>query len=125
MARKSREIVLAALRSSDGFATAQSVHGRAVALGDPIGLATVYRTLRQLADDDLIDQMFGDDGQVQYRFCAGEHHHHLTCRQCSATIEIEADAVEVWSHELASRFGFSDVRHVLELSGVCPACQSN
>ena len=125
MARKTVDIVLAALRSSDGFISAQEVHQRATDLGDRIGLATVYRALRLLVATDQVDALYGDDGAARYRYCGNEHHHHLVCRQCNFTVEIEAAVVEEWAARLAGDQGFSDLHHVLEVSGVCAACRSS
>jgi hypothetical protein len=27
-------------------------------------------------------------------------------------------------HDISERFGYGDLRHVLELNGTCPSCQS-
>lgn len=122
MARRTVDIVVGALRASEGFATAQEVHLRAIALGNTISVATVYRALRQLTDAGTVDQIVGDDAQQRYRFCGDAHHHHLVCRSCGLTIEVEAAVIETWTNELAVARGFSDVRHILEISGVCAAC---
>lgn len=50
--------------------------------------------------------------------------HHLVCRECGATVEIEADAVETWADEVASRYGFTNAGHELEIFGECSDCSS-
>jgi Fur family ferric uptake transcriptional regulator len=39
-------------------------------------------------------------------------------------VEVDAPELEKWAHAIGERHGFTDLRHVLELNGVCPACQS-
>ena len=124
MARKSEQIVLEALARAEGFSSAQDVHADAVATGQAIGLATVYRALRQLVLDGRADTLRGDDGEVRYRHCGGEHHHHLICRGCGRTREIAAGDIEAWTHAVAREHGFRDVHHVIELTGICEPCQS-
>ena len=38
--------------------------------------------------------------------------------------EVDTPELEQWSNEIAARFKYSDVRHVVELSGVCSSCRS-
>jgi len=53
------------------------------------------------------------------------HHHHLACRVCGATVEVDAPDLELWANEIAAKHGYRDLRHVLELNGICPTCQSH
>jgi Fe2+ or Zn2+ uptake regulation protein len=91
--------------------------------GDAVGLATVYRTLQQLADDGDVDVLRTADGEAVYRRCStGRHHHHLVCRSCGRTVELDAAAVERWARRMGEEHGFSDVDHVVELFGTCREC---
>ena len=107
-----------------GFISAQELHGLIVRHGGRIALATVYAQLRKLVDSGEIDVVMTDRGESLFRRCdVDAHHHHLACRNCGATVDVDAPELERWSAQLASRHGYSDVRHVLELNGLCPACQ--
>ena len=92
--------------------------------GDTIGLTTVYRTLQALADADEVDVMRLPGGEHLYRRCSDTHHHHLVCRTCGATVEVEGPAVESWTTKIAAQYGYSDVSHTLELFGTCGTCRS-
>ena len=62
-----------------------------------------------------------DDGEAVYRACrTGDHHHHLVCRVCGRTLEIEGPAVERWTESVAAAHGFRDVTHTVEIFGTCP-----
>ena len=63
-----------------------------------------------------------EDGEAIYRRCSDAHHHHLVCRSCGATIEVEGPAVERWTRAIAAEHGYSDVSHTLEIFGTCPGC---
>lgn len=119
---RQRAAVLAMLDSLTQFTSAQDIHARLRDDGATVGLTTVYRTLQSLADAGQVDVIRTDDGEAMYRRCAAEHHHHLVCRRCGTTIEVDSPAVEAWAAEVAEQHGFRDIGHTLEIYGSCPAC---
>lgn len=121
-----RREVIATLGRVQGFVSAQELHALIVRSGGQISLATVYTQLKRLADDHEVDVIMTTRGESLFRRCVVEsHHHHLACSACGAIVEVDTPELEKWSRDIAQRYGYRDVRHVLELSGVCPACQSN
>ncbi|WP_314103722.1 transcriptional repressor [uncultured Frigoribacterium sp.] len=117
-----REAVREALGRSEGFVSAQSLHGQLRETGSPIGLATVYRALADLATDGAADSL-QQEGESLYRACTpGTHHHHLICRTCGTTVEIEAAAVETWARQVAAQHGFTEAQHIVDVFGTCAAC---
>ena len=118
-----REAVRDALGNNAGFVSAQSLHSGLRETGSPIGLATVYRALADLAVEGEADSLQSDQGEALYRACTpGQHHHHLICRSCGLTVEIEADAVEAWAHHVATENGFTQPSHVVDVFGLCAKC---
>jgi Fur family ferric uptake transcriptional regulator len=117
-----REAVRDALESNDGFLSAQSLHSQLRTAGSPIGLATVYRALADLAVEGEADSL-QQEGESLYRACTpGQHHHHLICRNCGLTVEIEADEVERWAKSIAAQNGFTQANHVVDVFGLCANC---
>jgi Fur family ferric uptake transcriptional regulator len=117
-----REAVREALGSSEGFVSAQALHSNLRDSGSPIGLATVYRALADLAVEGEADSL-QQEGESLYRACTpGSHHHHLICRNCGLTVEIEADAVEQWAKAVATEHGFTQPNHIVDVFGFCAAC---
>lgn len=117
-----RAAVQEALSSREAFVSAQSLHLALKAGGSPIGLATVYRALADLAEEGEADSL-QSDGESLYRACTSPgHHHHLICRSCGRTVEIEADDIEQWAAAVATRYGFRDPQHVVDVFGTCGAC---
>ncbi|MCW2779819.1 MAG: zinc uptake regulator, Fur family [Marmoricola sp.] len=119
---RQRKAVAAALESFDDFRSAQEIHEILRGGGDTVGLSTVYRSLQALADAGEIDMLRSEAGEAVYRRCSAAHHHHLVCRSCGATVEVEGPAVEKWTRAVASAHGYSDVSHTLEIFGTCPDC---
>jgi Fur family transcriptional regulator, ferric uptake regulator len=119
---RQRAAVEALLVDIDDFMSAQDLHARLRAQGQTVGLATVYRTLQAMATDGEVDMMRTADGEAVYRRCSTGHHHHLVCRSCGRTVEVEGPAVESWTDRISAENGFSDVHHTLEIFGTCSAC---
>ena len=117
-----REAVRSALSESEGFVSAQSLHSHLRDQGSSIGLATVYRALSDLASEGEADSL-QQEGESLYRACTpGSHHHHLICRNCGLTVEIEADAVEEWARDVAAQHGFTQPNHIVDVFGLCADC---
>ena len=104
------------------FLSAQEVHSRLRATGTRIGLTTVYRALQSMADAGEVDVLRTDDGESVYRRCSTGHHHHLVCRTCGRTVEVEGPTVERWADRVATEHGFRDVEHTVEVFGTCNRC---
>jgi Fur family ferric uptake transcriptional regulator len=112
-----------ALSEATGFVSAQQLHQVLQNHGSTVGLATVYRALADMAAANEADSLQSRDGELLYRACGTDHHHHLICRQCGLTIEIEAERVEKWADDLAETHGFSDASHTIDIFGTCSDCR--
>jgi Fur family ferric uptake transcriptional regulator len=120
---RQRAAVAAALAKQEGFASAQALHDALRHDGESVGLTTVYRHLQALADAGEVDVLRTDDGESVYRRCEqDDHHHHLVCRSCGATVEVTGPAVEAWAEAVAAEHGYRDVSHTLEVFGTCAGC---
>ncbi len=109
-----------ALASAEGFQSAQALYDAMRRSGESIGLTTVYRHLQALAESGEVDVLRTADGESVYRRCQGEdHHHHLVCRSCGATVEVTGASVERWAASVAAQHGFRDVSHTVEVFGTC------
>ena len=121
---RQRRAVGAILDDLDAFASAQEIHDILQQRGEKVGLSTVYRNLQALVDAAEVDALRGADGEVRYRQCSAGHHHHLVCRNCGRTVEVEGPTVERWADRVAGEHGFTDVAHTLEIFGTCDECGS-
>ena len=119
---RQRLAVTNALEGIDDFRSAQEIHELLRAGGESVGLTTVYRSLQALADDGLVDVIVRSDGESVYRRCSTHHHHHLVCRSCRSTVEVDAPSVESWAARVADDHGFTEVSHTVEVFGLCPRC---
>ena len=119
---RSNPRVLHTLESAGRFASAQEVYKLMQREGQSIGLTTVYRALQSLVNAKIVDILRREDGEAIYRLCGDTHHHHIVCKGCGDTVEIEGGAVEKWAKSLAAEHGYRDVGHSAEIFGLCPKC---
>jgi len=90
-----------------------------------IGYATVYRTLKLLAECGVASERRFGDGLSRYELAddASAHHDHLICVSCGKIVEFEEPRIEALQDEIASRHGFEIVSHKHEMYGTCPECR--
>jgi Fur family ferric uptake transcriptional regulator len=113
--------IAAALASLPGFCSAQEIHAELRRRGEHVGLTTVYRHLQVLSEQGAVDTIRDESGEALYRQCGSTaHHHHLTCRVCGRSVEVEGRVVEQWAAKVAAEAGFTAVDHTVELFGLCP-----
>lgn len=92
---------------------------------DPkVGYATVYRTLKLLAESGLAYERHFGDGLTRYEIAHQEtHHDHLICQECGLIVEFEEPKIEKLQDQIAKTYGFTLRSHRHELYGLCKDCQ--
>jgi Fur family transcriptional regulator, ferric uptake regulator len=112
------------LADADTFLSAQDIYVALRDNGEGVGLATVYRHLQKLSDTGALDAVTGADGELVYRQCGSRHHHHhLVCRSCRRSTELESAEFEQWAARQAAHRGYTDVEHTVEIFGTCATCR--
>jgi Fur family transcriptional regulator, ferric uptake regulator len=120
---KAQRAVLGVLDGAATFLSAQDIHARLRAQGSTVGLTSVYRATQALADDGSVDVLRTAGGESTFRRSdTPSHHHHLVCRRCGATVEVEAPGLERWLAAIARTYHYDVESHTLEVVGVCPRC---
>ncbi|RJO60453.1 MAG: transcriptional repressor [Dehalococcoidia bacterium] len=119
---------LSVLEAVDGMRaqfTPQQLYERLQKQHPDIGLVTVYRTLKLLAESGLICRM-GYSGRSQsYARRPQEHHHHLVCAGCDKVVNVSSCGLGEMERKLASETGFAISDHHLEFMGLCRQCRAN
>jgi len=121
---RQRTAIASALTGAAEFRSAQEIHADLAGSGTRVGLATVYRNLQAMAADGEVDVIRTPDGEAVYRSCSTHHHHHVVCRSCGLAVEVTGDAVERWADAVARAHGFTQVRHTVEMDGLCADCSA-
>jgi len=94
---------------------------------DPgVGHTTVYRTLKLLAEAGLAREVRFGDGRTRYEHnYKHQHHEHMICTVCSATIEFYSAELEAIQDAIAAKYNFEPVQHSLRIFGICENCRSD
>jgi Fur family ferric uptake transcriptional regulator len=86
-----------------------------------LGIATVYRTIKMLADEGWISTVRLPGERPRYELAGKPHHHHFYCQGCGRVYEVPGS--EALLAELTPR-GFVLESHDLVLCGRCAACNA-
>jgi Fur family transcriptional regulator, ferric uptake regulator len=118
-----RLAILRILREAGEHLTPAEVFQQAHQVVPGMTEATVYRTLNFFAEHGLAFPTQRQNGQLVYE--SAEHdHHHLVCRACGKTLEIEHAALQPLYERFQISTGYQiDFVH-LTFFGLCPACQA-
>ena len=114
--------VLDELSNTEEFVSAQELHQKITLSGKKLGLTTVYRALTEMVEQGLADSLSLSDGEMRYRICTPEHHHHLICRVCGKTVEFDLPGFEELAQSVAKQNSFTELSHEIELFGICKDC---
>jgi Fur family ferric uptake transcriptional regulator len=123
-----RRAVIHAISSSQDHLTPTAVFEKVSQDHPGIGLVTVYRTLKLLADLDLICELHTGDNCPSYTASTPQHHHHLICSGCGKVVDFTSSntvrhSLSTLEARLSHESGFRIDDHVLEFSGLCQGCQ--
>lgn len=119
-----QQAVLELLRRSEHFRSAQQLHLEIREHQTTrIGLSTVYRILRTLAERNIAETQRAEDGETLYRLrTTSGHCHYLLCRRCGRAVRFTAADIELHTTQLARQHRYTDVTHHIDLYGTCPRC---
>lgn len=119
-----RRVVLEVVRGTDSHPTAERVHEMVRRQLPRVSLGTVYRNLRLLVAQGLVNELPGPharfDGNVS-------DHHHFTCLGCGRIADVAGTMTEPHSRALclrvAAQSGLSVSHHRIDFYGRCPECR--
>lgn len=90
---------------------------------DPVGKATVYRTLDLLLTARLIrEHDFGEGFRRYEPRRIRLRHEHLVCTRCGKVIEFQSEEIERLEADVASLHQFQPTHHKVEIYGLCEEC---
>jgi len=117
-----RLVILGALRSGEHL-SADEVFAHVEPLLPGVNRSTVYRTLELFRDLGLASETDLGAGVRQFELLDDRrHHHHLVCRHCGASLELDDALVAPLREAIRGRYGFAAGIDHLALFGRCAAC---
>lgn len=111
------------LQASDDELSGQQLHRALLDSDQSMGLATVYRHLRQLQQRGLVRCRHLPTGEVLYAPVERDRHH-LTCVSCGQTQQLSTCPLHSISIPGDQQNGYQLLFHTLEFYGLCPACSA-
>ena len=100
--------------------TAQELHRRLGAAGAGSGSQRSTGRSRSFATRGSSTSSAHHPGELCYRVCPDQHHHHLVCTGCHRVVELVGCDLEPNLQQVAASHGFIATGHRLEVNGLCP-----
>ena len=91
------------------------IYNRAIKIDKKISVATVYRTVKLLEENGIIDKHEFKAGKARYEVSTENHHDHLIDVNSGEIIEFIDDDIEKLKRKIANKHGYELIDHRLEL----------
>jgi len=119
-----RMLVIETLHNADRHISAEELYKQLHNRYPYANISTVYRTLELLKELNLVTEADLGEGRVRYHVAEKGHHHHLVCRSCGKTVDLQESALHPLKDTLLQKYDFdADLRH-LAISGECSGCRT-
>jgi Fur family ferric uptake transcriptional regulator len=120
-----RRAVIEVLAAEPCALSALDIDERLRRSGRRVGRASVYRTLEQLTELDLIHKLDLGAETARYERAdpGGDHHHHMVCDRCGKVLPFEDPELERAVTKVTGSAGFEVRDHEIVLHGACERCR--
>jgi len=113
-----RRLIAEVLSGAKDHPDVAELHRRVAERDSGVSLATVYRTVKRLETEGIIERHEFQDGRARYERASKGHHDHLIDLETGKVIEFQSATIEQLQEEIAHRLGYEIVGHRLELYAV-------
>ncbi len=119
-----RTAVIDAAATYNGSFSAAQLDSTLRARGQPLGDASLFRTLKLFTDIGVMQRIHGIDDCHRYILSTEHHAHRVVCTSCGDIAEFAECGLDTMMRTLEAQTGYHIVDHLLELFGVCPRCHN-
>lgn len=119
----SRLAVLGALDELEPHATVDEVETAARARIGTLSTQAVYDILRALHAAGLVRRIEPAGSPARFETRVGDNHHHLVCRDCGVTVDVDCVVGEAPCLAPSDAAGFEVAEAEVVFWGRCPACK--
>jgi Fur family ferric uptake transcriptional regulator len=112
-----RRVIARVLSDAADHPDVEELYRRAAGIDSRISIATVYRTVRLLEENGILERRDFGGGRARYEPTEHGRHHHLIDVDSGRVIEFEDAEYERVLQTIAMRLGFDLISHRLELFG--------
>ena len=125
---RQRELLFEIIHNSHTHLDADRLYEIARKRDAKISRVTVYRTLKVLKQEGLIDELdllHHEGDQHYYETRLKREHAHVVCLRCGAVQEFFGSPIQDLKDQVESDFGFKILLARTEVGGYCADCQSS
>lgn len=108
-----------ALRSAGRPLVPTEIHQTACEEYPALGLRTVYRQIKDMAEEGLVVGVDYPGQPLRYEWVSSKEHAHFICRECRQVYDLEVEVPDV---EVDVPEGFRLTGQETVFYGVCPRC---
>jgi len=119
-----KDIIFNVIKNSQNSLTAEEIYND-VSQNIDVNLSTVYRTLNNLVDKNLVTKVVRQDKIAYYELANDEHKHYLICDKCNNAYPTDMCDLDKIARKIKRETGFNITGHTLEFHGICPECREN
>jgi len=114
---KQKELIERELKKITTFFSADDIYSKIKKIDSSIGIATIYRFLKELEEKDQIFYYICDRRKV-YSFNKNSHCH-FTCEKTGKVIHFEIDNIDFLKNKIPGKI----ISFQLDVKGVCEQCK--
>ena len=119
-----KDYIFDVIKNSPNSLTAEEIYNN-VSQNININLSTVYRTLNNLVEKDLVTKIVRQDKISYYELADNDQKHYLICDKCNQAYPTDMCDIEKIERKIKRETGFNITSHTLEFHGICPECSKN
>jgi len=113
---KQKSLLEKELSNLDSFFTAEDLHNKAK--NNNIGMATVYRLLRELKNKGRLHSYICDRKSIYSK--SKSNHCHFTCQKCGKVVHMKIDSLDFLKKNI-----YGEICHFqIDVEGICEGCQN-
>ena len=119
-----RRLILETLKSVKGHPTAEELHQLVRRQAPGVHLSTVYRTMRWLEEEGVVNSLWLEEDRRQERFDTSftTDHHHFVCTICKQVVEFDSPELTHIQNQYEQEQGVKVENASLVFYGLCRQC---
>jgi Fur family ferric uptake transcriptional regulator len=114
-------VLAEAAEAGNHLAVSDIVRGTRARLGD-VSMQAVYDCLEALGNAGLVRRVETAGSPARYEARVGDNHHHLVCRECGHTVDVDCVVGAARCLEPSESHGFVIDEAEVVFWGRCPTC---
>ncbi len=119
-----KDFIFDVIKNSTNSLTAEEIYN-AVTQDVDVNLSTVYRTLNNLVDKNIVTKVVRQDKIAYYELASDEPKNYLICDKCNNAYSTDIGDLAKIARKIKRETGFNITGHTLEFHGICPECEKN